>query len=204
MLVAGAGAADAAAIFSDGFESGDFSAWTTVQTGADGSATVQGTVVKTGANAARLSATAAAGSFAYARKSLTAAQSDLAATGDFQVQAEGATGGNVPIFRLFDASAKKVVSLFRQNGGAGGIWVWYDNTYNATSASLALNTWAQLQVHVVTTGAATEPPCTTPRPPPCPRAGSARCRSATTPRPRPSRSSPTTSSWPTVLPPRPR
>src|SRR5207245_4233 len=105
--------------------------------------------------AARLSATAAAGSFAYARKTLTSAQTDLAATGDFQVQAEGPSGGNVPIFRLFDPSSTKVVSLYRQNGGAGGIWVWYDNTYNPTSASLPLNTWAQLQVHVVLTGAAT-------------------------------------------------
>src|SRR5437870_4084051 len=154
-LVAGAGAASADTTFSDGFESGDYSAWTTVQTGADGSATVQSAVVKTGADAARLSATAAAGSFAYARKTLTSAQTELAATGDFQVQAEGPSGGNVPIFRLFDPSSTKVVSLYRQNGGAGGIWVWYDNTYNPTSASLPLNTWAQLQVHVVLTGAAT-------------------------------------------------
>ena len=154
-LVAGAGAASAATTFSDGFESGDYSAWTTVQTGADGSATVQSAVVKTGTEAARLSATAAAGSFAYARKSLTSAQTDLTVTGDFQVQAEGPGGGNVPIFRLFDPTSTKVVSLYRQNGGSGGIWVWYDNTYNATFANLPLNTWAQLQVHVVVTGAAT-------------------------------------------------
>jgi hypothetical protein len=154
-LVAGAGAAGAATIFSDGFESGDYSAWTTVLTGADGSATVQGAVVKTGTKAARLSATTTTGSFAYAKKSLPSAQTDVSATGDFQVQAEGAAGGNVPIFRMFDANAAKVVSLYRQNGGAGVIWVWYDNTYNVTSASLPLNTWAQLQVHVVMTGSAT-------------------------------------------------
>ena len=147
-LVAGAGAAGAATAFSDGFESGNYSAWTTVQTGGDGSATVQGAVVKTGTKAARLSATAAAGSFAYARKTLTSAQTDLIASGDFQVQSEGASGGNVPIFRLLDPASTKVVSLYRQNGGSGGIWVWYDNTYNATSGhhddliiALALASW---------------------------------------------------------------
>ena len=141
-------------LFSDDFESGNLAAWSTVQTGAAGSATVQSAVVKTGTYAARLSATTAAGSFAYARESLASAQTDLVAAGDFQVQAEGASGGNVPIFRLFDAGGTKLVSLYRQNG-AGGIWVWYDNTYNATSANLPLNTWAQLQVHVVATGSAT-------------------------------------------------
>jgi hypothetical protein len=141
-------------IFSDGFESGNLSAWSTVQTGANGAAVVQSAVVKTGTYAALLSATTTAGSFAYARESLASAQTDVVAAGDFQVQAEGASGGNVPIFRLFDAAGTKLVSLYRQNG-AGGIWVWYDNTYNATSATLALNTWAQVQVHVVATGAAT-------------------------------------------------
>jgi len=141
-------------LFSDDFESGNLSAWSTVQAGGNGAAVVQSAVVKTGTYAARLSATSSAGSFAYARESLASAQTDVVAAGDFQVQAEGASGGNVPIFRLFDAAGTKLVSLYRQNG-AGGIWVWYDNTYNATSATLALNTWAQLQVHVVATGAAT-------------------------------------------------
>jgi acid phosphatase type 7 len=141
-------------LFSDGFESGNLSAWSTVQTGADGSATVQSAVVKTGTYAARFSATTTAGSFAYARRSFASAQTDVAAAGDFQVQSEGASGGNVPIFRLLDAAGTKLVSLYRQNG-AGGIWVWYNNTYNATSATLALNTWAQLEVHVVATGSAT-------------------------------------------------
>ena len=49
-------------IFSDDFESGNLSAWSTVQTAAGGAATVQSAVVKTGTYAARLSETAAAGS----------------------------------------------------------------------------------------------------------------------------------------------
>lgn len=140
--------------FTDGFESGNLAAWSAVQTGAGGTATVQSATVKTGTYAARLTATAAAGSFAYARESLAGAQTDVTAGGDFQVQTEGTSGGNVPIYRLFDAAGTKLVSLYRQNQSAG-IWVWYANTYNATTASLALNTWAQVQVHVVATGSAT-------------------------------------------------
>ncbi len=58
-------------VFSDGFESGDFSAggWTVTQ-GGDGSATVQSATVKSGAFAARLSETANTGSVAAARKNL--------------------------------------------------------------------------------------------------------------------------------------
>jgi len=153
-LVAAPAAHAASTAFADGFESGNFAAWSSVQTGADGTATVQSATVKTGTYAARLTATTAAGSLAYAREALSGAQTDVTASGDFQVQTEGASGANVPIFRLFDAAGTKLVSLYRQNQSAG-IWVWYANTYNATTASLALNTWAQLQVHVIATGAAT-------------------------------------------------
>src|SRR5438128_393463 len=133
-LFAQLGGAEAGPVlFSDDFESGNLSAWSTVQPGPAGAAPVRGAAVRTGTSAARFSATAAAGSFAYARQSLASAQTDVVAGGDFQVQAEGASGGNVPIFRLFDAGGTKLVSLYRQNG-AGGIWVWYANTYNATSA----------------------------------------------------------------------
>src|SRR5712691_9174826 len=96
LLVAPAAHA-AIVLFTDGFESGNFAAWTSVQTGADGTATVQSATVKTGTYAARLAATATAGSFAYARESLAGAQTDLTASGDFEVQSVGKNGGNVPI-----------------------------------------------------------------------------------------------------------
>src|SRR5437763_11034430 len=73
--------------FSDGFESGDFSAWTLLDTGADAAATVESNAVASGRNAARLSATSASGSYAYARKTLATAQTDLDAAGDFDVSA---------------------------------------------------------------------------------------------------------------------
>ena len=153
LLVAPAAHA-ATVLFTDGFESGNFAAWTAVRTGGDGTATVQSATVKTGTYAARLTATAAAGSLAYARKSLAGTQTDLTASGDLQVQSEGKPGGSVPILGLFDAASTKLVSLNRQNK-SGGIWVSYANTRNTTTASLSLNTWAQIQLHVVATGAAT-------------------------------------------------
>ncbi len=153
LLVAPAANA-ATVLFTDGFESGSFAAWTSVQTGADGTATVQSSTVKTGTYAARLAATATAGSLAYARESLASAQTELTASGDFQVQSEGRPGGNVPILSLLDAAGTPLVSLNRQNK-SGGIRVGYGTTRNSTTASLALNTWVQLQVHVLATGAAT-------------------------------------------------
>src|SRR5712692_5869753 len=99
----------ATVLFSDGFESGTLAAWTSVQTGADGTATVQSNTVKTGNYAAQLAATATTGSFAYARESLASAQTDLTAAGDFQVQTEGRPGSNVPILSLFDAAGTKLV-----------------------------------------------------------------------------------------------
>ena len=142
------------ALFSDGFESGNLSAWS-VATGADGVATVQSATVKSGAYSAAFSETSAAGSYAYARAPLTPAQTDLTATGDFQVQTEGASGGNVPIFRLLDSAGNRVVNLYRQNQSGDAIWVWYGGTYYKTTGRLPLNTWGNLGVHITATGAAT-------------------------------------------------
>src|SRR5438067_13928162 len=75
----------AATLFSDGLESGSLSAWSTVQTGADRTATVQTSVVKSGSAAAQLAETSASSSYAYANATLAAAQSDLTATGDLDV-----------------------------------------------------------------------------------------------------------------------
>ena len=152
-LLAGATSANADQIFSDGFESGDFSAWSQVQTAGDGTAVVQSAIVRTGALAARLSESSTAGSKAYVRKTFGSAQQDLTASGDFQVLQQGATGGNVPFFRFFDASSVRLVSLYRQNGTSGSIGLGYGGSYFSTSGSLPLNTWATIALHVITNGA---------------------------------------------------
>ncbi|MDQ5841425.1 MAG: Ig-like domain-containing protein, partial [Chloroflexota bacterium] len=97
------------ALFSDGFESGGFSAWSTVRTGADGTATVQTPAAKTGTYGAQLSATASTGSYAYARKTV-ATQTELTVSGDFKVTQEGVSGGDVVFFRLLDPTGARVAS----------------------------------------------------------------------------------------------
>jgi hypothetical protein len=151
-LVVGAGTASADVLFSDGFESGNFSAWSLVKTGGGGSAVVQSTTVKTGAYAAQLSESSASGSKAYVRDTFTPAQQDLTASGDFQVTQQGASGGNVPFLRFFTSGGTRIISLYRQNV-SGKIQVNYGGANFASSATLLLNTWANLQLHVITAGA---------------------------------------------------
>jgi hypothetical protein len=154
VLLVCAGSASAATVFSDGFESGDFGAWSTPTTAGDGTAAIQSTVVRTGALGAQLSESATAGSKAFVRKTFSAAQQDLTASGDFQVVKEGASGGNVPLFRFLDPTSARVVSVFRQNA-TGAIGLTFANgTRGTTTGKLALGTWAHVAMHVITNGAA--------------------------------------------------
>jgi concanavalin A-like lectin/glucanase superfamily protein/predicted actin-binding protein len=149
--LASAGPASADTIFSDGFESGDFSAWSQTLTAGDGNATVQSANVRTGLLAAQLSESATSGSKAYSRKSFSAVQ-DLTASADFNVLQQGASGGNVPFFRFLDPTSARIVSLYRQNGTKGSIGLGYGGVNYSTTGTLALNTWATLSLHVITAG----------------------------------------------------
>jgi hypothetical protein len=152
VMLAVAGEANAATIFSDGFESGDFSAWSQVQTGGDGSAVVQTAIVRTRSLAAQLAESSASGSKAYVRKTFGSAQTDLTASGDFQVIKEGASGGNVPLMRFLDPSSARVVNIYRQNATGGKIGIGYGSQHFLSTGSLPLSTWGALAVHVVTAG----------------------------------------------------
>src|SRR2546426_4635953 len=140
--------------FADGFESGDFSHWTSMTVTGDGSAAVQQQTIWAGLYAARLSTTSSSTSRAYVRKAVSDA--DVHADGMFNVRAEAASGGNVPIFRFFDASGTRLVSLYRQNG-TGGLWVSHSSVRYSTGQVIALNTWNRLEVRsvVVSDGAST-------------------------------------------------
>jgi hypothetical protein len=142
------------AIFSDGFESGDFSAWSSVKTGGDGTAVVQSAIVRDGSYAAELSESSNKRSKSYVRKTFASAQQDLTATGDFYVLQQGASGGNVPLFRFFDPSGARLLSVYRLNGTSGTIGVAYGRVHKTTTGTLALNTWATVSVHLTTSGAA--------------------------------------------------
>ncbi|MEX2552824.1 MAG: PQQ-binding-like beta-propeller repeat protein [Actinomycetota bacterium] len=145
--------AQSATIFSDGFESGDFSAWTSVVARSGGSAAVQSVDVKTGAYAASLSSGTAAGSVAYLRNTFPAGHADLTVSGDFKITAEGAANSNVPIFRLFDSAGTRLVSFYRQNQDWDKLWLQHSGTYNSTTGTLPLNSWARVELHVIAGGA---------------------------------------------------
>ncbi|HEV2785353.1 MAG TPA: hypothetical protein VGV67_03105, partial [Solirubrobacteraceae bacterium] len=74
--------AHAATIFSDGFEAGSLSSWSSVRADGGGGAWVQSEVVRGGSYALRLSGTSSSSSYAYARRSLSAAQNELTVAGD--------------------------------------------------------------------------------------------------------------------------
>jgi hypothetical protein len=136
-------------LFADGFESGTLGAWTLVRTGVDGTATVQTSVVKTGTYAARLTATATSGSLAYARETLSADQSQLTVSGDFQITAEGTSAQNVPFVRIFDAGGTRRVGLFRQSQSGNKIYVSYNGVNYLTTGLLPLGTWGHFDLKVV-------------------------------------------------------
>jgi hypothetical protein len=139
----GSGPAAAAQLFSDGFESGNFSQWSSVTISGNGSAAAQSALVRTGNYAARLSSSANADASAFARKALQSEQPDVRADGAFNVQSEGAPGGNVPFLRFFDASGNRLVSLYRQNAN-GGLWVKHSGAYYTTNHTIALGAWYDL------------------------------------------------------------
>jgi hypothetical protein len=141
-----------ATLLKDGFESGNLGAWT-VRTGGDGAAAVQGDVVRDGAFAARLSESANIGSVAALRRAFAEGESDVTVTYDVQVAAEGVTGGNVPLLRLYDDSGARVLSLYRQNLAKDKVYVSYGGATYLTRGLLPMGSWATVQVHVRLTAA---------------------------------------------------
>ncbi len=140
-------------LFADGFEASDWSSWTQVRTGGDGSAVVQKDLVRTGACAARLSAGSLIGSFAYAQKDLRSAEASLTASADFQVIAEG-PGSVMPLLELSGQGRAYPLAIQRGNRGNGRLWVQWGNSRHSTSGNLPLNTWGHLEVYVGSSGRA--------------------------------------------------
>jgi hypothetical protein len=140
--------AGAAPVFAEDFESGDFSAWSSVTVSGDGSAAVQSSVVHAGSQAAQLKSTASASARAYIRKGLQPAADDVRVTGAFNLQGEGAAGGNVPFIRLFNSSGTRIVSLYSQNAG-GQLWIAHSGTYHSIGFPIALARWYDLELRAV-------------------------------------------------------
>ena len=139
-------------VLTDGFESFDFSKWTTVGLGGDGTATIQTAQIHSDNCAAKLHVSSSSSSKANLSKTLPAGTADVYADGWFNVLAEGASGSNVPMFRLFNG-ASRIVDVYRQNVN-GALYVRLPNgsggfTYTSLGRSRALGTWFHLNVHVI-------------------------------------------------------
>ena len=147
-LIAIVGSAAAAELLRDDFESGNLGNWV-VQTGGDGSAVVQSTVVQSGARAARLAASSNAGSLATIKKTFSASQTEFEVEADVRLLAQGANGGNVPVFKLYDAAGTRLVNLFRQNTASGRLYAQHSGAYNVTNGFLPMDAWRNLRLRVV-------------------------------------------------------
>ena len=126
-------------IFSDGFESGNFSQWTKAQ-----GLIVQNQQIGSGAYAAR--GTSAGGSATYARKQLAVSQSDLYYRIQFNVINQAANTVNLMKFRtaadgaILSVSINNLGNLSLRNDVAG-------TSFNS-QVSVARGIWQTLQVHV--------------------------------------------------------
>jgi hypothetical protein len=104
--------------------------------------------VRNGSHALQLSAGSGSTSFAYARRALSAPYGEVTASTDFRVTTEGASGGNVSALRLFDGAGSRVAGLYRVNV-TGEVWLKIgSSTFQKISASLPLNTWTRLTLHL--------------------------------------------------------
>jgi hypothetical protein len=140
--------------FADGFESGSYSAWSAPHTAINGTATVQSSGVPGDGGHYAASITAPdSNSYAYARKTLDAAQPDVTVSGEFDITAEGVSGQEVSVFKLYDPSGVRLVYINRRNV-SGTIYVNHGGTNYYTSAKLPLGTWATFKVHVFAAGTA--------------------------------------------------
>jgi hypothetical protein len=138
-------------LFGDGFETGDFAGWTTVQVGIGGSAGVDAGSARQGGYGARLSAHGDDG-YAYARRQLAAPETDLVVAASFRVVEEGPSGGNIPLLRLFDDTGARILSLYRQNLAASKLYVSHGDRFDTTTGVLPLGTWARVEVRIAIRG----------------------------------------------------
>lgn len=137
----------------DGFDAGLDANWRTV-TGGDG----QATLAMTPDPAARLVATANKNSLAALREDLPGPKDRLVVEAKTRFTVEGSTGA-VPVFRLFDASGARLLTLLRRSGSTRGqLQVSYGTTTLNTSGDLPLGeaeATIRLEVERATAGSTT-------------------------------------------------
>jgi acid phosphatase type 7 len=136
-------AAGTTAFFSDGFESGNLSAWTNSSV-----MTVQQQVVFEGAYAARATTTGSTAAYAY--KNLSPTVSNLFYDGRFYVVSQGNSNSSLVRFRT--ATVGPILSMFRRSDSK--LTVFNEVTGVSTNGpTVSAGTWHELQVHVLINGA---------------------------------------------------
>lgn len=140
----------AATLLADGFESGDFTQWSAVHTGGDGTAAVQGEFVGTGGFAARLSATTAANSYAFLRTELADAHTELTVTAAVHVLGEEVAKRDIPLLAV-SGSEGTLVTLVRESA-TGELRVRYGGAVHPTAARLEASSWHGVAIRMVAGG----------------------------------------------------
>lgn len=138
-------------VLADNFEAFNLNKWTATGIAGDGTATVSTSAAKTGNCGALLHVTTNSSSRAYLNK--TVGSSEIWADGWFNVKAQGASGNNVPYWRLFDSGGNRLVDVYRTNV-AGALYLRLPNgsggyTYTSLGRTVALDTWHEIKIHVV-------------------------------------------------------
>lgn len=137
-------------VLADNYESYNLNKWTGTGVAGDGAAYVTADTAHTGNCSALVHVTGNSGSRAYLSKTLPAGSDDVYLDGWFNVRAEGASGNNVPFWRLFNGDAR-LADIYRLNG-SGQLYARTPNgsggyTYTSLGRTVPLNTWHRVQVH---------------------------------------------------------
>ncbi|MGH2662829.1 MAG: metallophosphoesterase [Actinomycetota bacterium] len=130
------------AVFTDGFESGDLSKWTS-STGI----TVQGTEVASGSWAARATST---GTPSYALKSLGSTHQELYYRANLKVLGQGSHPLTLLWFRT--AAGSNLLNLRMNPSGALQVWNFIRSSSVATSGSITKGRWYDVQVRLKVNG----------------------------------------------------
>jgi fibronectin type III domain protein/calcineurin-like phosphoesterase family protein len=130
-------------IFSDGFESGDFSQWT-----ASSGMTVQQALTRSGAWAARQTTTSAA---THAYKQLATAYTDLYYSLAFNIVSQGAN--NVYLGKIRTGSGGSILGFYRSTSGTLNLRNDAGAVTHSSTTSVSLGQWHTLELHAVIAGA---------------------------------------------------
>ena len=150
-------------VFRDQFEKSALPGWTTVREGS-GSVRVVSGQGRDHTKAARINVRDAnESSRAFLSHRLDAPARGVSASGWFKVMAGGCdkkavySHGNVPFFRFFDHDGRRLVSLFRINGGCKNdsgakeeLWLQHSGHYYRTLGAIELGRWYHITLSAST------------------------------------------------------